>query len=132
MMVQTWMYYNATATGGARPRANLEGLPPSLVKGAGCVSRPASPCAAPASSMFCHGPFAAEHHAGQSRANAQARCSLLHALHVLACGAAQAQQCGEGWYPPAHLHATPPGLMDACAHCAWPSTPCAVTTCAVP
>jgi len=34
LLVQSWMYYNATATGGARPRANLEGLPPSLVKGA--------------------------------------------------------------------------------------------------
>ena len=58
LLVQSWMYYNATATGGARPRANLEGLPPSLVKGAGCLSRlpPRRPCLERV--MPRHGPFA--------------------------------------------------------------------------
>ena len=33
-----WLYYNATAVGrDKQPRANLEGLPPSLVKGAGAT-----------------------------------------------------------------------------------------------
>ena len=43
MTVQSWMYYNATAWEGKRPRANLEGLPPSLVKGAGSLTRPLLP-----------------------------------------------------------------------------------------
>ena len=34
-LVKPWLYYNQTALGeGKEPRANLEGLPPSLVKGA--------------------------------------------------------------------------------------------------
>ena len=33
-LVKPWLYYNQTALGeGKEPRANLEGLPPSLVKG---------------------------------------------------------------------------------------------------
>jgi hypothetical protein len=64
MTVQSWMYYNATAWEGKRPRANLEGLPPSLVKGAGSLTRPYSlftPLMPPLLTRLSRGPHASPH-----------------------------------------------------------------------